>query len=155
LGKAKGLEISRQRAELDAKAQFVRWLKGSVSVRLRTDDEAILFLEGREDNDKDALKESGKAVEKTSTKMESVARGLVRGLQLLHVEQSPRDKTYTVVYGWEAKTAEGTRRVKEINESDKKEPGEGAKGKPDSHGSDKPSKSKKAPIVDPENWTTG
>lgn len=120
LGKAKGLEIARQRAEMDAKAQFVKWLKEKVSVRAGTDDETIVFLEGSEDNDKEALREYGKAVEKTTKKMDSIAEGVIRGCQLLHVETNGSDKMYTLVYGWDAKTAEATKKVKEINDSDTK-----------------------------------
>jgi hypothetical protein len=117
LGKAKGLQTARERARLDASAQFTRWLRELVLVFSKSDDETILFLEGSEDNDKDALTESGKAVEKTSQKMVSIALGLVRGLQLLHVEVSDKDKTYTIVMGWDAKTAAATRDVKEINDT--------------------------------------
>jgi hypothetical protein len=113
LGKAKGLETARQRAALAARAEFVKWLKEKVSVHETTDDETILFLEGSEESDKNALKESGKAVEKTSKRMESISEGLVRGMQLLHMETSSKDKTYTLVYGWDRKTAEGTRKVRE------------------------------------------
>jgi hypothetical protein len=113
LGKAKGLETARLRAALAAKAEFVKWLKEKVSVHETTDDETILFLEGAEENDKDARKESSKAVEKTSKKMQSISSGLVRGMQLLHMETSSKDKTYTLVYGWDRKTAEDTRKVRE------------------------------------------
>jgi hypothetical protein len=120
LGKAKGLEIARQRATLAARAEFVKWLKEKVSVLETTDDETILLLEGSEENDKDALKESGKAVEKTSKKMASVAEGLVRGMQLLHMETSSNGKTYTLVYGWDRKTAEATKAVREdLNDESK------------------------------------
>lgn len=105
LGKAKGVELARQKAELDAKANFVRWLKEKVSVRQKTEDKATLFLKGSEDNDQETLKESGEAVESSSTRMEAVAEGLVRGFQVLHVEVSDKDKTYTVVMGWSADTA--------------------------------------------------
>src|SRR5207247_5089550 len=83
LGPAKGLEVARQRAELDAKAQFVKWLKESVRVQTKADDETVILLEG---NDKDGQRESGKTVEKTSQQMESIAQGLIRGLQVLYVE---------------------------------------------------------------------
>lgn len=120
LGKAKGLETARQRAQLAAKAEFVKWLKERVSVHEKTEDEQILFLEGQEGNDSDALKESGKAVEKTTKKMESISESLVRGIELLHSEVSDKDKTYTLVYGWDAKTAEATKKArKDLNEESK------------------------------------
>jgi hypothetical protein len=90
-----------------------------VSVHSKTEDETILFLEGSEDNDAAALKESGKAVEKTSKKMESISEGLVRGLQVLYSEQHGKDKTYTLVMGWDAKTAAATKQVgQDLNETD-------------------------------------
>jgi hypothetical protein len=151
LGKAKGLETARQRAALAARAEFVKWLKEKVSVHETTDDETILFLEGSEGNDKDALKESGKAVEKTSKKMESVAEGLVRGMQLLHTETSGNDKTYTLVYGWERKAAEATKKVREdLNDESKdgtrpKAGNTPPTGRKVAEGADKSSPGKKAP----------
>jgi hypothetical protein len=118
LGKAKGLETARGRARLDASAQFIKWLKEDISVHEKSEDETILFVEGSKENDEEALKESGKAVEKTGKKIESVCRGLVRGLQVLHVEVSGEDKTYTLVMGWSAEDATGTKGVGEINDSD-------------------------------------
>ena len=111
LGKAKGLEVARDKAKLDASAQVVKWLGEKVSVHQTTDEETILFIEGSEDNDKDALRESGKAVEKSTKKIESVSQGVVRGLQSLHVEVNADDKTYTVVLGWEAKTADAAKEL--------------------------------------------
>ena len=57
-------------------------------------------------------------MEKTSKKIESIAEGLVRGLQLLHVEVSDKERTYTIVLGWDAKTAAATKQVKASNDSD-------------------------------------
>lgn len=116
LGTAKGLEVARDKARLDARGRFVQWLQDKVSMYEKSEDETILFLEGSEENDKDALKESGKAIEKQTKKMESIAQGLVRGLQVLHVEQSGKDKTYTMVMGWDAKTARAAAGVREDNE---------------------------------------
>ena len=151
LGKAKGLETARQRAALAARAEFVKWLKEKVSVHETTDDETILFLEGAEENDKDARKESSKAVEKTSKKMKSVAEGLVRGMQLLHMETSSKDKTYTLVYGWDRKTAEATKQVREDLNDESKDgtrPKDGVKPPKErkgGEGTDKSSPDKKAP----------
>lgn len=113
LGASKGVQVARDKANLAASAEFVRWLKESVRVHQKSDDELILFTEGSEADGAAAaaLTESGKAVEKSSTQMESVAEGLVRGLQLLHADVSKDDKQYTVVKGWKADTAEATRSV--------------------------------------------
>jgi hypothetical protein len=111
LGKSKGIEMARDKANLAASAEFVKWLKEEVSVHQANEEEAVMFIEGSEDNDEDALKESGKSVEKNSKKMESVAKGLVRGLQVLHKEVDGDGKTYTVVKGWKADTAQGVKKV--------------------------------------------
>jgi hypothetical protein len=127
LGKAKGLEVARQRAQLSASAEFVKWLKEKVEVHQKSEDETILFIEGSEGNDKDALRESGKAVEKTTQKIEVTAKGLARGFQVLGTDVSDEDKTYTVVIGWSAKAAAGTKKVSKELEDDgdakDKEPG--------------------------------
>jgi hypothetical protein len=112
--------VARDRAALAAKAEFVKWLKEKVSVYSKTEDETILFLEGSEQNDADTLKESGKSVEKTGKKIETIAEGLVRGLQVIHTEVSDKDKTLTIVYGWDAKTAEATKKVRKDLNSDEK-----------------------------------
>lgn len=127
LGEAKGLQDARDKARLDASAQFVKWLKEKVSVHEKGDNETILFMEGSEENDKDALKESGKAVEKNSKQFESISEGEVRGLQVLHVEVSDKDKTYTLVLGWSAENAKATEK---IDDGDKK-PEERPSKKPD------------------------
>jgi hypothetical protein len=134
LGATKGLETARERARLAASGEFVKWLKEKVSIHVKTDDQTTLFLEGAEGNDKDALKESGKAVESTSKTMDSITEGLVRGLQVLHVEVSDKDKTYSILLGWDAKTAAATNGVEKINETGK--PAGGAK-KPDKKIDDK------------------
>lgn len=119
LGKAKGLEVARDRARLAASAQFVKFLKEKVSVHEKSESETILLLEGSDD----ALKESGKAVEKDSKKMESVSEGLVRGLQVLYVETSEKDKTFTMVLGWDSGTSKATKKVGEDLKDDPKSQG--------------------------------
>jgi hypothetical protein len=105
LGKAQGLETARTRARLAAAAEFRKWLNEKGTVYEKCEAETITLIEGTAGGDKDVLKKSGKAVEKTTTRYETVAEGLVKGLQVLHVEVSGDDKTYTVVLGWDAETA--------------------------------------------------
>jgi hypothetical protein len=111
LGKAKGIELARDKANLAASAEFVKWLKEEVKVYQTADEEAVIILEGSEGGEGDTLVESGKAIEKTSTRMESVSQGLVRGLQILHKEVDGDGKTYTVVKGWKADTADGVKKI--------------------------------------------
>jgi len=118
LGAAKGKETARQRARLAASGEFVKWLKEKVSVHARSEDETIMFLEGSDGNDQDALKESGKAVEKTSTMMESISEGLVRGLQVLHAETNAAGETYSIVMGWSADQSEATKKIGQDQRND-------------------------------------
>ena len=111
LGKAEGLQNARTKARQDASAEFVKWLKEKVSVHENSDKETILFTEGSEENDKEALKESGKTVDKTSKKFESISQGQVRGLQVLHLEVSANGKTYTLVFGWSAENAKAVEKI--------------------------------------------
>jgi nitrogen regulatory protein PII len=120
LGAAKGKEVARQRASLQADAEFVKFLKAEVRVCEKTDDETVLFLEGNEGNDKDAINESGKAIEKTSTKMELSAKGLVRGMKIAHVEIAAADKTYYVVKKWTLKNTEAVKKVEAALKEDAK-----------------------------------
>ncbi len=134
--------MARERAGLAARAEFVKWLKEKVSVHAKTEDEQILFLEGSEENDADALKESGKAVETMSKKMESVAASLVRGMQVLHTEESGKNKTLTLVYGWDAKTVEAIKKVRKDLSADDKDAGAKGDGPPKA-GDPKPKADKK------------
>src|SRR5487761_1072953 len=112
LGKAKGLETARDKANLTASAEFVKWLKEDVSVYQSSEDETITLLEGTENaDDDDTLSESGKALEKSSKKMESVSKGLVRGLQPLYKAIDGDGKTYTIIKGWSVKNSEATKEV--------------------------------------------
>jgi hypothetical protein len=111
LGKNKGLELARNKANLACSAEFVKWLKEEVSVYESNDEETVILLEGSEEGDGESLTESGKSVEKSSRKMESLSKGLVRGLQLIHKEVDGDGKTYTIIKGWKADTAEGTKKI--------------------------------------------
>jgi len=126
LGAAKGKEVARQRASQQADAEFVKFLKTEVKVYEKTEDETVLFLEGNEGNDKDAMNESGKSVERTTAKMERSAQGMVRGLQVAYVETVEKDKTYYLVKRWRAKNAIAAKGVEDMEKDTKG----GGKSKP-------------------------
>jgi hypothetical protein len=118
LGATIGIQTARKKAVLNAKAEMVRFLKEKVAAYLKSEEEVVFFQEGSENNDKDEIKNSGKRVEKNTERMESIAEGVVRGLQLLHAETVGKDKTYTVVLGWDARVSAATLKVKAALESD-------------------------------------
>jgi len=111
LGKATGIETARDKANLAASVEFVKWLKEDVTVLQSSDGESVTLLEGTEGTDDESAKESGKRVEKDTKKMETTAKALVRGLQLLHKEVDAKGKTYTVVKGWKADTSAATKKI--------------------------------------------
>jgi hypothetical protein len=111
LGKPKGLEVARNKANLDCSVQFVKWLKEEVTIHETSDEEAVVITEGSETADGDTLLESGKSIDRTGKKMDSVSKGLVRGLQVLHRQVDGEEKTYTIVKGWKADTADGTKKI--------------------------------------------
>jgi hypothetical protein len=117
LGKARGIELAQQRAINACKIKFVQWLKEDVSVRQTQEDETVILTEGSEEEGKDdAKRESGKAIEKNTTKFETVSKSLVRGLQVVYFEQQGKEKTYVVIMKWSAKNnAEAARLDKELN----------------------------------------
>lgn len=123
LGKARGLETARRNAELSARGAFTKWLKTESSIIELSEQEGVILAE----NDGSGLTESGKAVDKNSTKMESVSSGLTRGLQLLHATQDPETEMCTVIFGWKADTAKGTKAVAALQADDA-----GGGGKPGS-----------------------
>jgi hypothetical protein len=123
LGVSKGKEVARTRASLAADAEFLKWLKSKVMVCEKNQDETILFLEGREDNDKDAIKESGKAIEKDAKTIARVAKGLIRGMTNVYVDVNGKEKTYTLIKRWRSKTAKATRGVEEDNSGKARAPG--------------------------------
>jgi hypothetical protein len=126
LGKAKGLERARRSAALNADVEFSKWLKSKVSVAETDDSEDIVLLEN---DGGEVPKETGKAVEKTSRKMELYSEGLLRGLQIIHIDQDPDSETLTVIKGWKADTAEGTKKVAALMAADG-EPAEGVSTAP-------------------------
>ncbi len=150
LGKSKGLQDARTKARLACEAEFVRWLKTKVDVHVKNEEETILFQEGSEENDKEALRESGKSVEKTTQKFESTAQGLVRGLQVLGVVEDAKNKRYTLVMGWSAKTANATKKVQaDLEDADPakagnaRKPGSAVKGEGEKTGAAKKRDDKK------------
>jgi MinD-like ATPase involved in chromosome partitioning or flagellar assembly len=152
LGAAKGKEIARQRAALQADAEFIKWLKAEVSVHETRQDEIILFLEGNKENDKEARREAGKATEKNTAQFQSAAKGLVRGMQVKHFEVNAKEKTLTVVKLWKAKTASAVKDIekdlKEPTRGGEKTPGSDAKKPAEKKSSDKTIKDKKVTIDD-------
>ena len=120
LGKPKGLELARKKAELDCSAQFVKWLKEEVKVYSLADSESVIITEGKEGADKE-LNETGKSIDKLSEKMESTSKGLVRGLQNLHKGTDGVGKTYTIVKGFKADNANGVKKLSKDLASDEPE----------------------------------
>ncbi len=118
LGKAKGLEVARDKAGLACSAEFVKWLKEDVKIFQSTEDETIILLTGEEGGENESILESAKAVEKSTKKIESVSTGLIRGLLVLHKEVDSADKTYTIVKGWKADTADAVKRIDDKSPKD-------------------------------------
>jgi len=118
LGKSKGLEVARDKAGLACSAEFVKWLKEDVKIFQSTDDETIILLTGEEGGENESILESAKAVEKSTKKIESVSTGLIRGLLILHKEVDSADKTYTLVKGWKAETADAAKKIDDKSPKD-------------------------------------
>lgn len=136
LGKAKGIQIAQDKANLDCSARFLKWIKEDATVVESADEENVILLEGSEGSDDESLKEFGKSVEKNSKKMESVSKGLLRGLQVLYKEVDGDGKTYTIVKGWKADTAEGVKKIAADLASDEPE-SKGDKSKKSTGGASK------------------
>jgi hypothetical protein len=111
LGVEQGQEVARTQAQLAAKAEFTKWLRSTVTVREGAEHETTLSIEGSRDGDQKSLRESGKEVGKTTRRYELMAEGLVRGLQVLGVDVSEKNGTYTVVYGFTSAAADATQKV--------------------------------------------
>ena len=141
LGASKGIQTARQKADLAASAEFVKWLNEKVQVIQSSEEETIILLEGTANGKTDNLTESGKAVEKNSVKMQSVSEGLVKGLQIIYSEVDSENKTYSVAKGWSLKNSNAVAAVKDkIDNPGKVKP---EKNKPKESG-DKGIKSKSA-----------
>lgn len=118
LGKSKGIEVARDRANLQASAEFVKWLKQDVSVIDASEGETITLITGTEGSDGETNTESVKAIEKNSKKMEGVSQGLVRGLVTVYYEIDGENHEYIVIKGWKADTAEAVKKVANDQKSD-------------------------------------
>ena len=102
LGAEDGLELARERAQESAREQLVRFLASKVTVRITARDEVVITKEGGEDGQK----ETGKKVERRTREVEETAAALIRGLRVAGARQAGSEKTYVVVYRWDAKTAD-------------------------------------------------
>ena len=122
LGKAKGLEVARNKANLDCSAQLVKWLKEEVQIRESSDEETIILLQGEDNGEATGATESGKSLERTTKRIESISAGMVRSLQILHKEVDADGKTLTVVKGWQREMSESSKELRESLQSDKQKP---------------------------------
>ncbi len=111
LGTAKGLEIARKRARMNAQAEFVRWMKTAVAAVQLMSDSSMVVLKG---NDK-TTSESGKAVELTSDNVSTLSEGVLRGMTIIGVNQDAKTETMTIVYGWTPKNAALAEEAKDVN----------------------------------------
>lgn len=111
LGTAKGLEVAKKRARMNAQAEFIRWMKTAVAAVQLMSDSSMVVLKG---NDK-SLSESGKAVELTSDNVSTLSEGVLRGMTIIGVHQDGKSETMTVVYGWTPKNAALAEEAKDVN----------------------------------------
>jgi hypothetical protein len=126
LGKAKGLEVARNKANLDCSAQLVKWLREEVRIQESSEEETIVLLQGEDNKNGEAAvtTESGKASESTRKRIDSISVGIVRSLQFLHKEVDADGKTLTVVKGWQRKTSESSKELRNSLQSDKQKIGD-------------------------------
>jgi hypothetical protein len=138
VGVEQGTEAARVGAQLAAKAEFVKWLRSTVTVREGAEHETTLSIEGSKEGDQKTLRESGKEVGRTTRRYELAAEGVVRGLQLLGVDVSEENGTCSVVYGFTNQAAEAVQKVNDAKQwpvqkeeekrpDEPKKPGDGKK----------------------------
>lgn len=113
LGASKGLQTARQKADLVASGEFVKWLNEEVKVIQSSEDETIILLEGNGNGEDNSVTESGKAVEKNSVKMQSISQGFVKGLQLIYTDVDSDNKTFTVAKGWSLKNSKAVSAIED------------------------------------------
>jgi hypothetical protein len=118
LGATRGEEAARKKADLDARAQLRIWIKNSVQISESADGESITIIEGAEKDGDNGVNESGKAIEKTSSKFKSVSEGLVSGLRDAHIEQNGEKKLIVVIKKLEVSQLKSIKALeKELNSS--------------------------------------
>lgn len=115
LGKAQGLLNAKKQARLKCEAEFVKWIKTSVDVHAKNENEMVLFLEGSQENDKETLKESGKSIDKTSESIQTAAKGLVRGFEPVFQDADTKGRIYTLVVRWSAQNVTAAKAVQKDN----------------------------------------
>ena len=95
--------LAREKAERDAKAAFVKFLREEVSVRENEKEETIIV-------EKDGQEQAGYKMVATR-EFESRANGLLRGMIVLvdRFDDEGGDRTATVVFGWSKKLADAAR----------------------------------------------
>ena len=112
LGVVKGKKMAQKRARLQAKAEIVKWLKGNVKPYEASADEGIIIQLG----DGSGTQDTGKGSESSTTRIEEIAEGIVRGTTVIYsaVQTIDDEQEYIVILGWSAKNARRANQVQEI-----------------------------------------
>jgi hypothetical protein len=124
----RGRMFAQKKAEINAQNAFIKWMENNVSSITQSGDEDIVMIENADDSNKSSstLKEE----------IKSEAKGLIRGLTIIHVEVVAEERMLYVVAGWSSKNADLARQAQSSNNK------KGDSGAPAANSSSKASNSK-------------
>lgn len=124
----RGRMFAQKKAEINAQNAFIKWMENNVSSITQSGDEDIVMIENADDSNKSSstLKEE----------IKSEAKGLIRGLTIIHVEVVAEERMLYVVAGWSSKNADLARQAQSSNNK------KGDSGSPAANSSTKESNSK-------------
>jgi hypothetical protein len=103
----RGRKFAQGKAFMDAQNQFIKWMENNVSSITQSGDEDIVMIDNGED--------SSKGSSTFKEEIRSEAQGLIRGLNIIHVEVDSEDRILYVVAGWSSQNADFARQAQAQN----------------------------------------
>lgn len=113
LGTAKGLEVARRSARLEAEKELIKWVNTHISSVEHKADETIIMLKG----ENGTVVETGKSAEVSGDAIANFAAGAVRGLTPIGVNQDGSGEMLTLLFGWSPQYAAMAADAGKVNES--------------------------------------
>lgn len=118
LGPAEGNLHAQKKADMNAKYEFVKFLKTHAMGKDTKDGTLVLKSEGSESNGQVSHKVESSNLETTKSVIETAAEGMVSGLELIHRNVNSENHIMTLVYGWSAENAAAASTVGQDQQED-------------------------------------
>ncbi len=127
LARARAKSQAFKRADAFARAEFMKWLKTSVTYTLIDHHDVAIAEKGKSSGNSGTSAETSEAGEFTQESLEIVASGFVKGMVQIGAGIND-DNEAVVILGWNADTAEQTDAIRDWNSTRKSKAADRATG---------------------------